>query len=326
MPRAGPIDQGNPGDPTDVLSGSAFKCPSVESTTNPNRSSTSSDSGTIGHVRKWFLTARRATKEASQDRITTCAASLAFHWFLALFPAAIAALGVIGLVGLSPAELRGLVHGVGVLLPTQMSQAIDESLRNPTKGAGSGIEIGVGLVVALWSLVEAMASLQVGLDVAYEVSKDRGFMGRRVRSLPLIALTILLGGSASVLLVLGNPIRSLLPASIPFAGSALNGAWIAIRWVGALILVMLLLSAFYSVAPNHDRPHHLRVSAGAVVAAIGWMAASAGFSFYLDHFGHESRTYGTFAGVAALLLWLFVTAVAVLLGAELNCEIERANR
>jgi membrane protein len=271
----------------------------------------------------WVGLVRRTLVEASTDRITTNAASLAFHWFLALFPAAVAALGVMGLIGLSASQLRSLVHGVGVLLPAQMAQTIDQALRNPIGGAGGGVAIVVGLTVALWSAVEAMAALQVGLDVAYEVGADRGFVGRRLRSLPLIVLTVVLGGAASVLLVLGDPVRSLLPSSLALARSTLDGVWTAIRFGGALVLVMLLLSAYYSLGPNHDHPRRRWLTAGSVVAAAGWMGASAGFSFYLDHFGHTSRTYGAFAGVAALLLWLFLTALAVLLGAELNCEIER---
>ena len=274
-------------------------------------------------LRRWRAVVWRTLQESASDRITTSAASLAFHWFLAIFPAAVAAIGIVGIVGLSPAELQSLLHGIGVLFPVQMSEAIDEALKNPIGGAGGAVEVAVGLVVALWSLVEAMAALQVGLDVAYEVHRDRGFVGRRVMAFPLIALTVVLGGAASVLLVLGDPVRSLLPASLAIARSTFDGAWAVIRWAGALTLVIVLLSAYYTLGPNLGRRRRPWLSVGAVVAAAGWLGASAAFSFYLDHFGHESRTYGAFAGVAALLLWLFLTAVAVLLGAELNCELAR---
>ena len=273
----------------------------------------------------WKLV-RKTFAEAVEDRITTGAASLAFHWFLAIFPAIVAAVAVVGLVGLSASQLRSLVHGLDVLLPLQMSQTIDQALRNPVKGAGGGVEVAVGLAVALWSAVEAMAALQVGLDVAFEVSSDRGFVRRRVMSVPLLVLTVVLGGAASGLLVLGDPIRSLLPSSVALARSTFDAAWVAIRWAGALALVVLLLSAYYSFGPNRERSRMRWVSPGAVVAAVGWLAASAAFSFYLDNFGHESRSYGAVAGVAALLLWLYLTAVAVLLGAELDCELGRTIR
>ncbi len=267
--------------------------------------------------------ARQTLAEAVEDRITTSAASLAFHWFLAIFPAIIAAVGIIGIVGLSASQLRSLVHGVDVLLPVQMSQTINEALRNPVKGAGGGVEVAVGLAVALWSGVEAMAALQVGLDVAFEVDVDRGFLQRRLVSIPLLVLTVVLGGAASGLLVLGDPIRALLPSSFALARSTFDAAWVAVRWAGALALVVVLLSAYYAIAPNRERSRLRGVSPGAVVAAAVWLAASAAFSFYLDNFGHESRSYGAFAGVAALMLWLFLTAVAVMVGAELDCELDR---
>jgi len=282
-------------------------------------------------VRAWAALVRRAgpklarqtLAEAVEDRITTSAASLAFHWFLAIFPAIIAAVGIIGIVGLSASQLRSLVHGVDVLLPVQMSQTINEALRNPVKGAGGGVEVAVGLAVALWSGVEAMAALQVGLDVAFEVDVDRGFLQRRLVSIPLLVLTVVLGGAASGLLVLGDPIRALLPSSFALARSTFDAAWVAVRWAGALALVVVLLSAYYAIAPNRERSRLRGVSPGAVVAAAVWLAASAAFSFYLDNFGHESRSYGAFAGVAALMLWLFLTAVAVMVGAELDCELDR---
>lgn len=275
-------------------------------------------------VRLWPGLVRTILREAVEDRITTSAASLAFHWFLAIFPATLAAVALVGIVGLSASQLRSLVHGVNVVLPVQMSQTIDDALRNPTKGAGGGVEVVLGSAVALWSAVEAMAALQVGLDVAFEVSSDRGFVRRRLVGVPLLFLTVVLGGAASGLLVLGDPIRALLPSSFALARSTSDAAWSIVRWAGALALVVLLLSGYYSFGPNRKASRLRWVSPGAVAAAVGWLGASAAFSFYLDHFGHESRTYGAFAGVAALLLWLYLTGLVVMLGAELDCELNRS--
>jgi membrane protein len=270
----------------------------------------------------WRL-GRATLARAARDRITTNAASLAFHWVLAIFPVIVAAVGVLGLVGLSAAQRRSLVHGVGVLLPVQASQAIDLALRNPLTGAGGGLEVTVALLVALWSGIEAMAALEVGLDVAYEITSDRGFVRRRLVAVPLLGLTVVLGGAASGLLVLGDPIRSLLPSSLAIARPTFDATWTVLRLVGALALVMLLLSAYYAIGPNQRRVGLRVASPGAVAAAVGWLGTSAAFSYYLNHFGHEARSYGAFAGVAALLLWLFLTGVAVLLGAELDRELAR---
>jgi membrane protein len=135
-------------------------------------------------------------------------------------------------------------------------------------------------------------------------------------AVPLLVLTLVLGGGASTLLVLGDPIRSLLPAHFPLVAPAAGAAWAAVRWGGALVLIMLLLSAYYAVGPRRTHFRWQWITAGSVVATLGWLAASAAFSLYLNRFG-------AFADVAVLLLWLYLTGLAVLVGAEVNSEAEK---
>jgi membrane protein len=266
---------------------------------------------------------RRAVVSAAKDRITTSAAGLAFHLFLAVLTAAVAAVGVIGLVGLTPNGLARLIHDLEVLVPAQLADTISTALRGTSRTSGGWVAALLGGAVALWSAVEAMAAMQVGLDIAYEVSRDVGFVVRRLKAVPLVLCTAVLGGGAFALLVLGNPIRSLLPASFPLARSAFAALWDLIRWVGALALVMILLSLFYRFGPNRAQSRRW-FSLGALVATLGWAGASAAFSFYLSRFGHTSRTYGAFAGVAVLLLWLYLAATVILFGAEIDHQIELA--
>jgi membrane protein len=269
---------------------------------------------------------RATLRESARDRISSSAASLAFHWFLAVFPAAVAAIGLAGLVGLSPDTLHRLVHGIGVLLPVQVSQVLDEALRRPPTGQAGGLGVVLGVAVALWSAIEAQASLQVGLDVAFEVDRDRGFVGRRLMALPLVVLTVLLGFSASVLAVLGDPLRTLLPRHSALVTPAFNAVWELLRFGAAAVALLVLVSAYYALGPSRPTLRWRWVSAGSAAATAGWLLASAGFAVYLDHFGHESRTYGAFAGVAVLALWLYLTAMAVLVGAELDAELARRRR
>jgi membrane protein len=271
-------------------------------------------------VRRVAGLVRRALAAAAHDRITTSAAGLAFHWFLAAATAVVAAVGIVGLVGLSPAVLARLIKDVEVLVPVQLANAVDQALQSPGARAGGWVAAVVGSAAALWSAVESMAALQVGLDIAYEVGRDPGFLRRRLRAVPLAVVTVVLGGAAFALLVLGDPIRSLLPASFPLARSAFDALFDVVRWAGALVLVVALLTIYYRFGPNRPPPRRW-LSAGAVAAAVVWMAASAGFSFYLSRYGHESRTYGAFAGVAVLLLWLYLAGLAVLFGAELDRQV-----
>jgi membrane protein len=261
--------------------------------------------------------------EVLADRVTTIAGSLAFHWFLAIFPAAVALIGIAGLVGLSPGTLHSILHGVGTLMPSQTSQILSQALTHHSTRGTSRLEVVIGILVAVWSATEAMAALQIGLDVAYEVKKDRGYFGRRAMAVPLLVLTLVLGGGASTLLVLGDPIRSLLPAHFPLVAPAASAAWAAVRWGGALVLIMLLLSTYYAVGPRRTHFRWQWITAGSVVATLGWLAASAAFSLYLNRFGDETRSYGAFADVAVLLLWLYLTGLAVLIGAEVNSEAEK---
>lgn len=258
----------------------------------------------------------RVLRESARDRITTIAGSLAFHGFLALLPVVIATVGLLDMVGLSGRDLHLLVHDTRVLLPAQMSSILNHDLVQPPSRLTSVFGVAVGLAVALWSSIEAMAALQVSLDIAFEVRRDRGFLGRRLMALPLLGITIGLGGVASVLLVLGGPLAQLLPGAV-------DPLLAVIRYGGSFVLVTLLLSAVYAFGPARAKLAWDWVSPGGVVAAAGWVLSALGFSFYLNHFGHESRTYGALAGVAVTLLWLFLTGVVVLVGAEFNRELER---
>ncbi|MGH9172643.1 MAG: YihY/virulence factor BrkB family protein [Acidimicrobiales bacterium] len=267
---------------------------------------------------------KQTFRETKQDRLTMLAASLAFHWFLALFPAALVLIGVSDLVGLSPSSLHSLVHGIGTVMPAATAQVVDGALKaHSSKGAG-GWEILIGAVVALWSATEAMAALQVGLDVAFEVDRDRGFFGRRLMGVPLLLLTIVLGGSASAVLVFGDPLRALLPHHSALAATGADFAWDVLRWAGAAVLGSTLLSTYYAIGPRRDHLRWRFVTWGSTIAMLGWLVASLAFSFYVDHLGHAVRSYGAFADVAVLLLWLYVTGLMVLVGGEINSEIERA--
>jgi membrane protein len=273
----------------------------------------------------WLVLARRTLVEAARDRVTSSAASLAFHWFLAIFPATIVLVSLSHLIGLSGDQLGIVVHDVNVVLPVQAASVIDQALRAPVSSRADAIGVVVGAVAAIWGGVEAMAALQIGLDVAFEVAHDRGFLRRRLMALPLLALTVVLGGSGFTLVVLGAPVGKLIAGSVPIAGEDFAMLWGWFRWVAALFLVMLLLSSYYALGPAWQQMRWRWASAGSVLAIVSWLGASVGFSFYLDHFGHESRTYGPFAGVAVLMLWLLVAAVIVLLGAELDCELGRSS-
>lgn len=284
-------------------------------------------SGSTAASGGWKPTLAGMKAHIKRDRVSVSAGSLAYHGFLAFFPAIIAALGVITLVHLGAGAFHHLVHGIGKALPAGAAGVFDGAVRAATKRtSGSAAAVVVGVIVALWSSTSAMAVLQQVLDVAYEVPSDRKFMARRLRGIPLLVATGVLGGLAAALIVFGQPIGSGIRGALPFGGAAFTIGWTVFRWVIAFVLVSVLFSAYYAFGPNRGTTNWRWVTPGSLLAAGVFLVGSLGFSFYISTFGSYGKTYGSFAGVAIFIFWLYLTSLAVLVGAELNAELEREGK
>jgi len=272
----------------------------------------------------WRLVAKGVLRHAKRDRVTVLAGSLAYRWFLSLFPAIIALLGVTSLLRLPQKTISALVHGAGTALPPGASEVLSSALTHAherTTGAAGAVV--AASIVAIWSASSSMSVLQSSLDMAEEIPSDRRFLAKRVVAVGLILAVAVLGGAASALVVFGAPVGRAIDGAVPVAGTVFVAAWTAVRWVSAVVLVMTLFAVIYWIGPNRESPRWTWLSPGALVGTVVWVLASLAFSLFTSHFGSYGRTYGAFAGVAILIFWLYVSGAAVLLGAEINAEVAR---
>ena len=269
--------------------------------------------------RGWWQVAKRAWAESKTDQVPLLAAGVAFFSFLSLFPMMIAAVTVYGLVA-SRETVARQAEQLTEALPSDAASLITDQMNaiisTPEQSLGLGLIIALGL--ALWSASGGVGNMMTAVNVAYDEEETRGFVKRK-----LLALGFTLGGilfaAVAVGLIAVTPV--LLDQFVP--DGALRVLLEVGRWVLLLLAVMVALAVLYRFAPARNAPQFSWVSVGAALATVIWMIASLGFSLYVDNFGSYGKTYGALAGVAVLMLWLWITAFVVLLGAEMNAESEQ---
>jgi len=267
----------------------------------------------------WFQVTKRAWAEAKVDQVPLLAAGVAFYSFLSLFPAMIAAVTIYGLVA-DPATVERQTKAISDALPADAASIITDQMEaiasQPEQSLGLGLII--ALALALWSASGGVGNIVTAVNIAYDEEETRGFVKRKALAL-VFTLGAILFVVVAVTLIAVTPL--LLDAFVP--DGVLSVLLNAARWIGVVIAVAIALAVLYRYAPDRDSPKFAWVSVGAAVATVIWVIASVGFSLYVENFGSYSKTYGALAGVAILMLWLWITAFIVLLGAEINAEAEQ---
>ncbi len=303
----------------------ALRADRTASTTGePDKAALDRQSPTRLTKAEWRAAGKGALAHTKADRVNVVGGSLAYRWFLSMFPALIALLGITSLLQLPSSVVDKLIHGAASALPAGASGVLTTAIRHAQhRTSGALVATIVAAVVALFSATSSMTVLQAGLDMAYEIPSERKFLAKRFVALELMVAVAVLGGAASALIVFGAQIGHAIDGVVPIGGTFFDAAWTAVRWIAAIVLVCLLFSFIYRVGPNRESPRWQWLSPGAIVGTLLWVLVSLAFSFYTSSFGSYGKTYGAFAGVAILILWLYVTGAVVLLGAEINAELER---
>jgi membrane protein len=268
-------------------------------------------------ARGWWEIMKRVWEQMGTDNISTLSAGVAFWGLLSLFPALSALVSLFGLVADPHTVQQQLAQTAGVL-PQDATKLISEQLNtmaaNPSK-LGIGLVVSVG--IALWTARSGTGMIMTALNVAYDEKETRNFIWFNIHAYALTAGLVLFG-------ILAIAFVAVLPAVLSFLDLPTSWSIViqVIRWLALAALVVLALAILYRFGPSRERPRWQWVSWGALVAAVLWLAASAAFSYYVGHFGGYDKTYGSLAAVVIVLLWFYITAYVVLIGAELNAEME----
>jgi membrane protein len=269
--------------------------------------------------RGWFAVLRRVKAEVKEDNVPLLAAGVAFYAMLAIFPAIIAVVTVYGMVA-DPAQVQSQVGQLAKSLPSGADQLLTEQLKSVTSAGRQSLSIGLALslLAVLWSASGGVQGLVKALNLVYDEKETRGFLKLR-------GLSLLLAIGAILMAVVAIALIAVFPGFVDNLGLGRAGELAASigRWVVLALLALAALAVLYRYAPDRANPRWRWVSWGAVVALVLWLLGSVGFSWYVDNFGKYNQTYGALAAVIILLLWLFLSAFVVLLGAELDAETER---
>jgi len=272
--------------------------------------------------RSWFYVLRKTVREFSGDQCTDLAAALTYYSVLALFPGTIALMSLIGLFGQGQESVNtvlDILHKVGA---GSMADTLQPTLEELSRTRSAGIALVLGLLGAAWSASGYVGAFGRAMNRVYGVQEGRPIWKLRPAMLGLTAVTLVLAALALLAMVLTGPVARAVGDEIGLGSTAVL-VWDIAKWPVLVAVVMLIVGLLYWGTPNIRPPRFRWLSLGAFVSLVIWALATAGFGFYVANFSSYDRTYGSLAGAIVFLLWLWITNLALLFGAELDAEIER---
>lgn len=278
----------------------------------------SADAPTEIPAKGWKDIAFRVKDEIAADHVGLIAAGVAFYALLAIFPALTAIMALSGMI-LDPTQVTEKLEKLTQMMPQEAAQIIlDQAVAvSGSEKGGLGAAFIIGLLLAIYSSSKGIGSLIEGLNVAYDEEESRGFINKTLWTLGL-----------TVFLIAGLLLGLIATLAVPAVLNIISlPAWLATvlalsRWIILALMTVFGLAVLYRYGPSRDDAKWKWLSPGAIVACVIWIVASIGFSIYVSNYGSYNESFGSMAGVIILLMWLWISAFIVMLGAELNAEIE----
>ena len=273
--------------------------------------------------RSWKGVLKRTVTEFKADNCTDWAAALTYYGVLAVFPAAIALLSIIGLVGDPKKTTDQLLQIVDTLGPSSATETFAGPIQQiASRPSAAGVALVIGLLTALWSASGYVGAFGRAANAIYEVEEGRPFYKLRPLQLLVTLVCVVLLAAVALALVVTGPVTQAIGDAIGLGDTFLT-VWDIAKWPVMALVVSFIFSLLYFATPNVKQPKFKWFTVGGVVALVTWILASAVFAFYVATFASYSKTYGSLAAVVIALVWLWISNIAVLFGAELNAELER---
>jgi membrane protein len=274
--------------------------------------------------RSWVATLKRTFQEFRDDNGTDWAAALTYYAVLALFPAVTALVAIVGLVADPATITRTLTKLVGSIGPASAVDTFKGPIQQITASRSTaGIALVVSLATALWAASGYIGAFMRASNAIYEVEEGRPFWKLRPLQVLVTLAMVLLVALTVLALVVTGPLASAVGDAVGVGSTAVT-IWDIAKWPVLIVVVLGMFGFLYHVSPNVRLPKFRWVTPGSMLALVTWVVASALFAFYVANFGSYNKTYGTLAGAVVFLVWLWITNIALLLGAELNAELERS--
>src|SRR5437763_4359560 len=267
---------------------------------------------------------KRTFKHFSANNLTDNAAALTYYGILALFPALLVLLSVIGLAGQSTAQ--SLINNIASAAPGSAKSIITNGIHNLQNSKSSaGILFIVGILGALWSASGYVGAFSRAANQIYEVGEGRPFWKLRPQQVAITAVMVVLLAVSAVAVVVTGGLADQV-GNLVGAGHTAVQVWDIAKWPVLVVLVSIMIATLYWAAPNVRQPGFRWVSPGSLLAVLVWIVASALFAFYVANFASYNKTYGSLGGVIVFLVWLWITNIIILLGAEFNAEMQRSRQ